>query len=63
MNQYLTFTCEDPLGGRPNVFSDRDAEDYAGTKGEFVKVQATKPGILAVCDVSVTVAEVITADV
>lgn len=38
MNQYLTFVCEDPLGGRPNVFSSRAAEEYAGTKGEFVKV-------------------------
>jgi len=38
VNQYLTFVCEDPLGGRPNVFSSRAAEEYAGTKGEFVKV-------------------------
>ena len=48
----MTFACEDPDGGRPNVFSDRAAEDYAGTRGEFVKVQASKPGILAVCDIS-----------
>lgn len=62
MNQYLTFTCEDPLGGRPNVFSSRAPQEYPGTKGAFVKVQASKPGILAVCDVSVTVADVITAE-
>ena len=54
-NMFITVVCKDLDAEPVSIFDKTEKKEYAGTKGNSIKIQASQPGVLMVCDIDVEI--------